>query len=271
MDTPIQGLAEALGTTVEEPTVSTGEVENEPTETPSEEEFDTITYNKEEVKIPVSERKDYLQKGYNYDKLHGKYEETSSKLKEYDEWVRNNFEFKDFKEYQNAYEKQLLEQKKQEYLDKGYDEKDVDLILSQSKEMRELQAKLEKYEFENEKEKVKGKIEAEIAELSNKHGLDAKTVDDIRKLENGDEILNKAKHMSLEEAYFLVNRDSLIGEAKTNATKSAIANVQDRNHLKPVDATKEELDEVTERDKELAKQFGTDLKALNRWKKAKRR
>ena len=269
MDKPIQGLAEALGTTIEES--PTGEVENETTETPSEEEFDTITYNKEEVKIPVSERKTYLQKGYNYDKLNSKYDETSSKLKEYDEWVRSNFEFKDFAEYQNAYEKQLLEQKKQEYLDKGYEEKDVDLILSQSKEMRELQAKLEKYEFENEKEKVKGKIEAEIAELSDKYGIEAKTVDDIRKLENGEEILSKAKHMSLEEAYFLVNRDSLIGEAKTNATKSAIANVQDRNHLKSVDATKEELDEVTQRDKELSKLLGTDLKALNIWKKKKRR
>lgn len=33
------------------------------------EEFDVIDYNKEEIKIPVSERKTYLQKGYNYDKV----------------------------------------------------------------------------------------------------------------------------------------------------------------------------------------------------------
>lgn len=34
-----------------------------------EPEYDEIVYNKEKVKIPVTERQTYLQKGYNYDKV----------------------------------------------------------------------------------------------------------------------------------------------------------------------------------------------------------
>lgn len=34
-------------------------------------EFDTIKYNHEEVKLPVAERQNYLQKGYDYDKVRG--------------------------------------------------------------------------------------------------------------------------------------------------------------------------------------------------------
>ncbi|MBU8770328.1 hypothetical protein [Cytobacillus oceanisediminis] len=45
----------------------------EPTDpTPPQEEFDIIKYNKEEIKIPVTERQTYLQKGYNYDKVQQK-------------------------------------------------------------------------------------------------------------------------------------------------------------------------------------------------------
>jgi hypothetical protein len=40
------------------------------------EEFDVIKYNKEEIKIPVSERQTYLQKGYNYDKVQKQLDEA---------------------------------------------------------------------------------------------------------------------------------------------------------------------------------------------------
>jgi len=45
-------------------------VEKTKQEEPAKEpEFDEILYNKEKVKIPVTERQTYLQKGYNYDKV----------------------------------------------------------------------------------------------------------------------------------------------------------------------------------------------------------
>lgn len=48
-------------------TEETAETTAETEETPSEEEYDTIKYNKQDVKVPVSERQSYLQKGYHYD------------------------------------------------------------------------------------------------------------------------------------------------------------------------------------------------------------
>jgi len=42
---------------------------NEPPVATQEEEFDIIKHNKAEVKLPISERQTYLQKGYNYDKV----------------------------------------------------------------------------------------------------------------------------------------------------------------------------------------------------------
>jgi hypothetical protein len=40
-------------------------------------EFDVIRYNKQEIKIPVSERQTYLQKGYNYDKVYSQFQEAN--------------------------------------------------------------------------------------------------------------------------------------------------------------------------------------------------
>lgn len=42
---------------------------NQTPEEEPKEEFDVIKYNKQEVKIPVSERQSYLQKGYHYDSV----------------------------------------------------------------------------------------------------------------------------------------------------------------------------------------------------------
>ena len=45
-----------------------------------EPEFDEILYNKEKVKIPVTERQTYLQKGYNYDKVKTDAEQAKATL-----------------------------------------------------------------------------------------------------------------------------------------------------------------------------------------------
>lgn len=49
---------------------------------PNEEEYDVIQYNKEEVKIPASQRREYLEKGYNYDKIKGRAEEYKTELEQ---------------------------------------------------------------------------------------------------------------------------------------------------------------------------------------------
>ena len=56
--------------------------EVKPDEKPEEKEpeFDEIVYNKEKVKIPVTERQTYLQKGYNYDKVKEKADKAQATL-----------------------------------------------------------------------------------------------------------------------------------------------------------------------------------------------
>lgn len=56
---------EQLETKQAEKTEETGKKPEEK----QEQEFDEIVYNKEKVKIPVTERQTYLQKGYHYDKV----------------------------------------------------------------------------------------------------------------------------------------------------------------------------------------------------------
>ena len=46
-----------------------------------DEEYDEIDYNKEKVKIPATERKTYLQKGYNYDKVKARADASETALK----------------------------------------------------------------------------------------------------------------------------------------------------------------------------------------------
>ena len=49
-------------------------------ETPAE-EFDEILYNKQLVRVPKSQRKDLLQKGYNYDKVKAQRDQLDAALK----------------------------------------------------------------------------------------------------------------------------------------------------------------------------------------------
>jgi hypothetical protein len=54
--------------------------ESTPEQTAKEIEYDEIVYNKEKVKIPVSERQTYLQKGYNYDKVKATADNANAQL-----------------------------------------------------------------------------------------------------------------------------------------------------------------------------------------------
>lgn len=65
----------------------------EPEGTPAEgeDDFIEIVYNQETIKIPKSEQQALLQKGYNYDKIHGKFNETQNALRARDQEVSRRF------------------------------------------------------------------------------------------------------------------------------------------------------------------------------------
>lgn len=78
-----------------------------------EEEFDSIVYNKETVKIPKSERTTYLQKGYNYDKVQKQRDEMKATL----DYTAKMAGYTSTEEYLKAVERHRIEQEAQE---KGY-------------------------------------------------------------------------------------------------------------------------------------------------------
>lgn len=70
--------AQTFDNSTSEPSVNDSSVteSNSSTDATPASEYDVIRYNKQEIKIPVSERQNYLQKGYNYDKVLGQYQEA---------------------------------------------------------------------------------------------------------------------------------------------------------------------------------------------------
>jgi len=84
-------------------------------ETPAaqDEEFDTIVWNKSEVKIPKSERTTYLQKGYNYDKVQKQRDELKGTL----DYAAKVAGYTSTEEYLKAVEQHRVAQEAQE---KGY-------------------------------------------------------------------------------------------------------------------------------------------------------
>ena len=111
--------------------------------TPTAEEFDEILYNHEQVKIPVSERQTYLQKGYHFDKVKAEADQLKSELAEYNEykqfmqkeWKINSL--RELKEAQinssNQQQKEAMQDKPmqvaqetyQQYINAGYSDEEA--------------------------------------------------------------------------------------------------------------------------------------------------
>jgi hypothetical protein len=145
MDKPIrmnlQFFAEGDQTETEENTPVDSNSEDKPIE-----EFDIITYNKEEVKIPVSERQSYLQKGYNYDKINTKYEELKSdpRLAFIDE-LANNYGFNSTDEYMQAVREQQEKDRLDELIQQNIPE-DIAKEILENKKFREQYEERQQYE-----------------------------------------------------------------------------------------------------------------------------
>lgn len=83
--------------------------DGQPQET-TPEEFDVIKYNKEEIKIPVSERQTYLQKGYNYDKVQKQLEEARQQA-QYIERIAKRQGFENPNDFISAFEQMEKERR----------------------------------------------------------------------------------------------------------------------------------------------------------------
>lgn len=201
------------------------QVEEAPIEVSSEEpvttqeEFDEITYNKETVKIPVTERKNYLQKGYNYDKVQAKASELEGQVKYLEKRARQEG-FDDVQAYLKAIDEYEQQQQIQAEASKyGVPEDFIRAELQPLKsELEQLRQEREKYQQND----VVRQIDSEIATLSQKY-------DDFAGMK--DEVMDFAieRGYKLEDAYRLMTYESKIEQAALKKEQETLARVTGRD------------------------------------------
>lgn len=198
---------------------------NQPANVP--EEFDEIVYNKETVKIPVSERQTYLQKGYNYDKVHEAKETLSKQVEALQNAPERKFimdfvkkqGFDTFEAYQEAIEIKKL-------TDEGLTEERAKEVLD-GRIKREADRAAQ--ELENKKAASDRRIAAEYEEFSSKYpGVSVKTLsEEVQKM--------YADGVNLSIAYELHQLRQ--GTDKTKIEQETIAKLQKQETSSPGSAT----------------------------------
>lgn len=244
-----RGTEETMETEVEETTETE---ETEETQETGEEEFDEITYNKETVKIPKSERQTYLQKGYNYDKVHGKLTEQEKKLARLRE-----FTGMDLDAALENLEQQAQQQRVEQYaVDHGITEEDARRDLDKDRRLQELESEVKITKrlqtLNQEKAAIKDKIY--FSELEPE--IDQLVTDNAR----------KGVDISVEAAYHYLRGqrlEELMGQTKDKAVKKTLADVQDRmNRGLTTGSESQEADQTANVDTEMTSAFGTDPKRI---------
>jgi hypothetical protein len=185
----------------------------------TQEEYDEIKHNKEIVKIPVSERKNYLQKGYNYDKVQQKATELEGQVKYLEKRARQEG-FDDVQSYLKAIDE--FEQQQQVQAEASKYGVPEDFIRA---ELQPLKSELEQLRQEREKfqqNEVVRQVDSEIATLTQKY-------DDFAGMK--DEVLNFAieKGYRLEDAYRLMTYESKIEAAALKKEQETLARITGRD------------------------------------------
>lgn len=182
------------------------------TETPTE-QFDVIRYNKQEVKIPVSERQTYLQKGYNYDKLQTQYQEAQ-KQAQYLDRLATMQGFGNTSEFLNALEQYEQEQRIQREAEKlGVDEAVI------RDHLNPLKSELEQIKRQNElfqRQEMERQVAGELNRMREKYSDFDQYRDNIAELVQ--------RGYALEDAYRLSSYDNVYKRIEQEVLK----NVRDR-------------------------------------------
>jgi len=215
---------------------TTDEVVEAPEVTTPEEEFDTIVYDKQEVKIPVKERQTYLQKGYNYDRMHGKLTESTTQLEAVNKWVKENYGEQGIDTW-DAFQKALTEEastkQKEELKELGVDEDLVKKVIEAHPALQEAVQKAKLYEEETQKRVMAQKMQQEIDELNERFSLDIKTLDDLVKFDRASKMIEFAKKgLSLADSYSLAYQDEILSKAQKSSHQKALNKLGGKAHLK---------------------------------------
>jgi hypothetical protein len=200
------------------------------TENTPEEEYDIIKYNKEEVRIPASERQTYLQKGYNYDKVQ-KQLEDARKQAEYVSRIAKRQGYENPEEFISAFEEMENQRRIEEEAQKiGVDtevfKEYLEPMRSELELLREERKKLQSVEMERQ-------IDAEIQLLSQKYP-------DFEQVQMKVFDIAVEKGYELEDAYILATFQDKLNQAEQN-TLAKIASRDERQVLSSIDKPGEQL------------------------------
>lgn len=116
-------------------------------------EFDDIVYNGETIKLPVSERKTFLQKGYNYDKVKTKADTYESALQK----AARITGYESVDAYLEAVENAEKEAEAKQYQQAGADPKAIEKLLNDHPVIKQTQDYFNKARIAEEKAALKDK------------------------------------------------------------------------------------------------------------------
>lgn len=227
----------------------------------TEEEYDEIVYNKETIKIPVSERKALLQKGYNYDKQHDKLSDYEVKVKELESLLGMNLDTALEKSRSNRMQEEIDE----------YSEKH-NVTPDEAKELIEKDKRIKALEFKEKARDHKDQALAQKKELANElyfkelepeiDGLIQENID------NGQLI-----DVDTAYRYLLGTRaKELLENSKKETEKRTLANVQDRakRTVQKEAGSETQTVVISDEAKLMAREMGVSLTSLKK-RLAKRR
>lgn len=228
---------------------------DEPDETQDEDEYDEIVYNKETVKVPKSERKTLLQKGYNYDKVHGRLTEQEQKLARLRELTGMDIDAA----LQNL-EQQISSQQVEQYANEyGLPAEDAQREIERDRRLQRLEQETRQVKrlstLNQEKEPLKTKVYFKELEPE----IDRLITDSI----------GRGVDVSVEAAYHYLRGqklEELMGQTKSKTEKQTLANIQDRMNRGVsrglVESESRNADATTDIDRGMAEAFGNDPKKI---------
>lgn len=223
------------------------DVEETAADTTPQEEFDIIKYNKEEVRIPVSERQTYLQKGYNYDKVQKQLEETKQQAA-YIERIAKMQGFDNPQDFLRAVDEMEQQRRIETEAEKiGVDTETFKAYLEpMRKELEELRVEREKLRATE----MQRQVDAEIMRLKQEHP-------DFEKVQ--DKVFDMAieKGYALEDAYLLLTyRDKVkraeqdtLAKVASRDQKQVLSSVDKASgiNVDPSQMTSEQIREISQR------------------------
>ncbi|WP_057766699.1 hypothetical protein [Cytobacillus praedii] len=199
--------------------LDTTQEEIETLDTTQEEEYDVIKYNKEDVKIPVTQRQEYLQKGYNYDKVKQRADELEKSATYLDRVAKiSGYQNTDelFQAIEQAEEQERIQRESQKFgVDESVYRQHFEPVNNELQQMRT--------ELENlQKEKRHNEIDAEVKGLRSKY-------EDFTQYE--EQVFQTAiqKGYSLEDAYKLVTYEDRIQNVARQKEQEVLAQVTGRD------------------------------------------